>query len=195
MLKKRLLFLSLIISLLINGPIFAQENFDVQINQETQIKSKAIDERARILQEYLSQYNSPLQYQAQDFIEAADQYDLDWKLVVSIAGTESTFGKFIPGGYNAWGWGVYGNQALYFDSWRDGIFTVSEGLRKNYINKGYKDPYSMNRIYAASPTWGAHVSYFLTDIEKYNQKYQQNQKLAANFSFPVAGSSATISLP
>jgi len=121
--------------------------------------------------------DSKTKIQAQDFVDAADTYDMDWKLVAAISGVESTFGKHIPGGhgentsYNGWGWGVYGDNSLGFKSWRDGIFTVSEGLKTRYINKGLKDPLAMNRIYAASPTWGVRVNYFLSDIHNYAQDY------------------------
>ncbi len=131
------------------------------------VVAKKLDPKAAILAKYLEKHNSPLQYHAQDFIDAANKYNLDWKLVAAISGTESTFGKFIPGGYNGWGWGVYGDQALGFNSWRDGIFTVSKGLRENYINKGYTEPYAMNRIYASSQAWGGHVTFFMNDIEKF----------------------------
>jgi len=132
-----------------------------------EIASKKLDGKAKILADYLARHNSPLQYHAQDFIDAAKEYGLDWRLMAAISGVESTFGKFIPGGYNGWGWGVYGNQAIYFKSWREGIFMVSKGLRENYINKGYKEPYSMNRIYAASPFWGGKVTYFMNDLQNY----------------------------
>ncbi len=66
------------------------------------VEAKKLDRKAEILAQYLAKYNSPLQYHAQDFIDAANTYKLDWKLVASIAGVESTFGKFIPGGYNGW---------------------------------------------------------------------------------------------
>lgn len=144
-------------------------------NQIYTVKSKKLDERAELLADYLAKHNSPLQYHAQDFVDAADTYGVDWKLVPSIAGVESTFGKFIPGGhgpyisYNAWGWGVYGDQALGFNSWRDGIFTVTGGLKQNYINKGLTDPYSMNKIYAASPHWGKNVTFFLNDLDRFSK--------------------------
>src|SRR3989344_4677036 len=127
-----------------------------------QIQAKRLDEQAQVLAAYLQQFNSPLQYHAQDFIDASKTYNLDWKLVAAISGVESTFGKFIPGGYNGWGWGVYGTQAIYFSSWREGIFTVSKGLRENYYNKGLTDLYSINRVYAASSHWAGKVNYFMT---------------------------------
>lgn len=139
------------------------------------IEGKRLDKKASILAEYLAQFNSPLQYHAQDFIDAADSFGLDWKMLPAIAGVESTFGKRIPGGYNAWGWGVYGTQAIYFSSWRDGIFTIAKGLRENYLNKGLTEPYSINRVYAASPTWGWKVTYFMADIEKFNSEFEVNQ--------------------
>lgn len=150
----------------------------VTSSREVKIEAKKLDPRALILRDYLAKYDSPLQYQAQDFIDAADTYDIDYKLVPAIAGVESTFGKAIPGGYNAWGWGVYGDQAIYFDSWRNGIFTVSQGLKQNYIDKGLTDPYTINRVYAASPAWGAHVTYFLNDLNKFEANY--NHQLAVN---------------
>ncbi len=134
------------------------------------IEASQLDKEARVLAEYFALHNSPLESHAQDFIDAAKKYDLDWKLVAAISGVESTFGKFIPGGYNAWGWGVYGTQAIYFDSWREGIFTVSKGLRENYLNKGLIDPYQMNRSYAASPVWGSKVTYFMNDLDSFSQK-------------------------
>lgn len=144
----------------------------VENHPSEQIEVRRLDKEAEILAEYLATYNSPLQYHAQDFVDAARVYDLDWRLVAAISGVESTFGKFIPGGYNGWGWGVYGNQAIYFNSWREGIFTVSKGLREEYINKGLTDPYSMNRIYAASPSWGYKVTYFMNGLDKFAREYQ-----------------------
>lgn len=137
-----------------------------------QIETKQLDKESQILAAYLASRNSPLQYHAQDFVDAAKVYNLDWRLVAAISGVESTFGKFIPGGYNGWGWGVYGTQAIYFSSWRDGIFTVSKGLRENYLNRGLTDPHSINRAYAASPYWGSKVSYFMNDLARFAQNYE-----------------------
>jgi len=147
------------------------------LTQTHQIEAKALDPRAIVLKDYLAKHNSPMQDNAQDFIDAADKYGVDWKLVPAIAGVESTFGKRIPGGYNAYGWGVYGDNAIYFKSWKDGIYTLNKGLKENYINKGLTNPYAMNRVYAASPRWGGNVSYFIADIEKFSQNYNLNVEL------------------
>lgn len=169
-------FLTLLTFNINTGVAGVEANSD---NTPAVVEVKRLDERAKILSGYLAKYNSPMQYHAQDFIDAANQYNLDWKMLPAIAGVESTFGRFIPGGYNAYGWGVYGTQAIYFASWREGMFAVAKGLRENYLNKGLQDPYSMNRIYAASPFWGRKVTYFMNDLEKYAQIHQISNDLVA----------------
>lgn len=199
-LNGKLLLLPIIFLLLVQGQVQAKVNVE---ETAPKIEARQMDKRAEILQGYLSKYNSPMQYQAQDFIDAADTYNLDWKLLPAIAGVESTFGKFIPGGYersstsyNAWGWGVYGNQAIYFNSWREGMFTVSAGLRKNYLNRGLTDPASINRIYSTSPRWSTNVIFFLKDMEKFQEQYERNQARieSSNLIAQAAGSSAKLSL-
>ncbi|OGE28723.1 hypothetical protein A2867_04540 [Candidatus Daviesbacteria bacterium RIFCSPHIGHO2_01_FULL_40_11] len=175
---KLLVVLLLIFPLLFaNSKVSAERKVENPNPQLESIEGKKLDKKATILAKYLAKFNSPLQYHAQDFIEAAETYQLDWKMLPAIAGVESTFGKQIPGGYNAWGWGVYGTQAVYFNSWREGIFTIAKGLREGYLNKGLTDPYSINRIYAASPHWGGKVSYFMQDLENFaSQSEADGQK-------------------
>ncbi len=162
-------------------------------NPGVEISAGKLNKEAEILAKYLARFDSPLQYHAQDFVDAARMYDLDWKLIPSIAGVESTFGKQIPGGYNAWGWGVYGTQAIYFSSWRDGIFTLAKGLREGYLNKGLTDPYAINRVYAASPRWGANVTFFMNDLNTFAAQYEadQNNLLSSQESPKIAAVSGT----
>lgn len=165
-----------------------------QILSKQRIEAKELDERAQILTKYLAHFNSPLQNHAQDFVDAADAYGINWKLVPAIAGVESTFGKAIPGGYNGWGWGVYGDNTIYFRSWREGIFTVTSGLRKNYLDRGLKDPYAMNKVYASSPVWGKHVNFFINDISKFESEFKQakNQEINGSLELKIAGASAQV---
>lgn len=171
--------------LLIISASFASQVEAVSETSE-QIEAKQLSREAQILALYLAKFNSPLQDHAQDFIDAAKTYDIDWKLVPAIAGVESTFGKVIPGGYNAWGWGVYGIQAIFFNSWKEGIFTVTKGLKEDYISRGLLDPYAMNKRYAASPNWGGKVSFFIAEIEKFAQEYnEQNPKKPVSITSTV----------
>ncbi len=182
--------------------VHAQKSQNYLPSQVAIVEAKAVDPRAVILRDYFIKHDSPLQYHAQDFIEAADKYNIDWKLVAAISGVESTFGKATPGNaqypsYNGWGWGVYGTQALYFNSWRDGIFTVSKGLREKYIDKGLTTPAAMNKVYAASPSWGWKVEFFLNDIEAFAKNYPEYNSEPNKLSKAtpaIAGSSAKLAL-
>lgn len=130
----------------------------------------AVDKRLVKLQAFLDSYDSPLREHAATFIEEADRHNVDWRLVVSIAGTESTFGKHIPkGSYNAWGWGIpTGAQSgVGFQTWKEGISVVTAGLRKNYINKGAVSVEQIGRIYAASPAWADHVKFFIAKLDAF----------------------------
>lgn len=131
------------------------------------------DDRVQILRDYLEKRNSPLAPNARTFIEQADKYNLDWRLVAAISGLESGFGKQIPvNSYNGWGWGIYGNNVKYFSSWDEAIETISQGLRENYINKmGTDNIYSIGRIYAASPTWAVRVEHFMMDISRFKNNW------------------------
>jgi hypothetical protein len=185
----RLPILLVILTLLLNQPkagVLTQPRLAASGEQTVRnaeiaqtVEAKQLDERAVILQAYLAKHNAPLQYHAQDFVEAADLYNLDWKFVAAISGVESTFGKHVPGGtdpefssFNGWGWGVYGDKSLGFDSWRDGIFTVSKGLRENYFDKGLTEPYAINKKYAASQSWGKNVTFFLNDISEFEAEFK-----------------------
>lgn len=164
-------------------------------NQVTdKISARRMDPEAQVLAAYFTKYNSPLASHAQDFVDAAKMYGLDWRLVAAISGVESTFGKQSYG-FNAWGWGIYGDQTLDFQSWKAGIYTVSEGLRQNYVNKGLTNPYLMNRIYAASPSWGGKVTYFMADMERFASGYQFTPTVAGNtFNPKIAADSGQLAL-
>lgn len=128
------------------------------------------DNRVKILREYFKQYDSPLADSAAAFVQAADENQIDWKLVAAISGVESTFGHQIPyNSYNAWGWGVYGNNVLRFQSFDDAVVTISKGLRANYYNKGAQTVYDVGRQYAASPAWAERVSFFMEKIDAFSQ--------------------------
>jgi len=143
---------------------------------QPEIEVKVIDARSEVLQRYLNEYDSPLAMSSGEFVKYADEYSLDWRLVAAIAGLESTYGKHIPyNSYNAWGWGIYGDNVKRFNSWEDGIETISKGLRENYLRDlEYSDPYIIGPTYAASPTWAVRVTYFMDRIENYRIKEAKN---------------------
>lgn len=171
--KNILLLAILIIAAVLIFPqkISAQEKASASsANIYTALHTKeGSDSRVKILKKYLEKHNSPLAENAGDFIYYADLYNLDWRLVAAISGVESTFGQAIPPySYNGWGWGVYGTNVIRFNSWKEGIETVSEGLRTRYMNSwGGKDIYQIGSMYASSPVWAAHVEHYLNDIQEF----------------------------
>lgn len=84
---------------------------------------------------YLREQDSPLAGKGAVFVREARKNGLDPKLLVAIAGAESSFGKNIkPGTYNPFGWGPH----IPFKSWDQAISTVARGLRKGYLDEGLK---------------------------------------------------------
>ncbi len=143
--------------------------------------SVEVDKRAEILKDYLTKYNSPLAPYAQTFIDEADKYDLDWKLVPAIAGVESYFGQMIPTySYNGWGFGVYGDNVLRFASWEEGIATLNKSLRERYMNeRGATNVYEIGSTYAADRQWANKVQRFMDEIE-------QVEKASANNTLSIS---------
>jgi hypothetical protein len=121
------------------------------------------DERPSILKNYLRSHKSPLAEYSENIINTADKYNINWKLVVAIAGVESTFGKRIPiNSYNAYGWA---NGNFYFKSWEESIETVTKTLRLKYIDRGYDTVEKIAPIYAPpSSSWAWKVNYFINQI-------------------------------
>lgn len=169
---KRIL-LALIATTILFNPLPASAQVKASVSSANIISipetNKVFDTRVQTLRSYLESKNSPLAENAQDFVYYADKYNLDWRLVAAISGVESTFGHAIPPySYNAWGWGVYGDNVHRFTSWKEGIYTISEGLRNKYMNKwGAQNIYQIGSFYAASPFWASHVQLYLNDIQKF----------------------------
>lgn len=136
-------------------------------------KAFAFDNRVLKVSKFLQNQNSPLVHFAPDFVASADKYQIDYRLLVAISGTESTFGKYyIYGTYNAYGWGV---GKIQFKSWPDGIDKISKSLKEKYINKGADDIYKIGRIYCPPTSfhWSTTTESFMkkiesTDISGYN---------------------------
>jgi len=111
----------------------------------------------------LKKYDSPLVDEVDSFIQACEKYDLDCYLLPSIAGLESTFGRYIlANSYNPFGWG---GGRIVFANWSEGIESVAKGLKENYLNRGALTVNQIGRIYSESPTWAPRVSWFIKQFE------------------------------
>lgn len=146
------------------GRVYAQVADSSAQLKSSQPSDEGFDFRVENLRNFLSRFNSPLEAYASYFVRYADVYGLDYRLVPSISGVESTFGKQIPyDSFNAYGWA---NGGYSFKSWADSISVVSSTLKANYIDKGALTVSRIARIYAPpSTTWGTKVQYFEKKID------------------------------
>jgi hypothetical protein len=127
------------------------------------------DARAEIIRQYLDYYNSPITPFADFIVKTADKYKLDYRLITAIAQQESNLCKVIPpGSYNCWGWGIHSQGSLGFDSFEEGIETVSRGLKTQYLDKGLGTVAEiMSKYNPISPegAWARGVSSFMDQME------------------------------
>ena len=70
-----------------------------EVEQTAQVK----DERAIQLDTYFAKWNMPLNGYGAKFVEEADKYNLDWRLLPAIAVAESSGGKYMKNN-NPFGW-------------------------------------------------------------------------------------------
>jgi len=131
-----------------------------KITVDTEAVSAEFNRKVEQIGNYLSKRNAPLAKYADVFVEAADYYDIDYRLAAAISVIESNGGKYTFRPYNAWGWGKSG-----FESWEDGIWTVSKGLAK-YYDLGLTTPRLIASSYCppSADAWASKVSYVMNMI-------------------------------
>lgn len=121
-------------------------------------------QRAKKIETYLrvNRNNAPLADYAEKFVEVANKYGLDYRLLPAIAVMESGGGKSLFRSYNAWGYGKYS-----FNSFEEGIEIVGKGLKEGYIDKGRVTPAQIAPIYCPpnATNWARSVQKFMNEIE------------------------------
>jgi len=117
-----------------------------------------------VISEVLNKYNAPLASEVDGFMNACMAHDIDCYLLPSIAGLESSFGKYTyPQSHNPFGWG---GGYIIFDTWEEGFMVVAKGLSENYIARGADTIEKIGPIYAASPTWTQRVRFFQNEFDR-----------------------------
>lgn len=128
------------------------------------------DARATIIENFFEGYNAPLAEFASEFVSVADKYQLDYRLLPSIAMQESNGGrKVIEDSKNPFGYGIYEGSVLKFNSFADAIERVGRGLREDYLNKGLTNPEQIMAKYtppsiALGGPWAKGVSIFMEEL-------------------------------
>ncbi len=165
-----------------NSQVYAQEyslntlsttDLLEKVKSKTEIRTE--DPRVIAMQKFLLAYNSPMYPYAKNFIEEAEKYGLDWRLVASISGVESAFGNLVPRGTNN-GWGWRGENPTeqgwsQFDTWGHGIATVTRRLALGYgtnltpfdIESTYCPPCGQNPAHL----WANGVSRYMRELDYY----------------------------
>lgn len=108
------------------------------------------DTRLKQLQKFFRRAGCPAQKYSQVFLEAADAYELDWRLLPSISFVESTGGKAAPNN-NFFGWD---SGRAQFSSPVEGIQSVGYRLSHSELYRdkdvdGILAVYNPNADYAA----------------------------------------------
>jgi hypothetical protein len=130
-------------------------------NRLPEVADAPVDPRAEAIERLLARYNAPIQGLGSKFVEVADRDGYDWRMLVAIAGIESSFGKHQLG-YNLFGWG---GGRIAFQSFEDSIDQVSAGLAKGYISRGLTTPETINPVYCPpNPLWSSKVRSFMNQI-------------------------------
>jgi hypothetical protein len=115
---------------------------------------------AERIRAYLEQYTSPLAPYATEIVRAGRRWDMDPRLIVAIAGTESTFGRYHHG-HNAWGWDAP-NGLTRWPSWRSGIARYVRLFATAYRSR---DPKIIGPRYSPlDPTWAETTAFFFAQM-------------------------------
>ncbi len=125
---------------------------------------------AEALNSYLQDQGSPLAGEGRVFIQEGKEWNVDPRLIVGIAGAESSFGTHICADFNAWNW--FWNIGLPciespFVSWEEGIKTVTQKIRTSYFDdRGLSTIPAIGGTYCAEACdfWVPNVTQFYTDL-------------------------------
>jgi len=125
------------------------------------------DAKVELVRQFFVLYGSPLQYYAQDVIDAANFYHIDFSLIPAIAMQESNLCKKAPvDSYNCWGFGMYGKKITRFENYKEAIYAVAKTLSQ-YKNKGLETPEEIMKKYTPSNngSWAYSVSFFMNRLK------------------------------
>lgn len=117
--------------------------------------------------EYLTRKKSDLAPAAGTFISEGRKWNIDPRLIMAIAGAETTFGKHLCAKNNAWNWFHKRTcKPSEFPSYEEGIQTVTKFMRRSYVQRGYNTIPLIRARYCAEgcDNWTKLVSHFRDEI-------------------------------
>ncbi len=125
------------------------------------------DRRVESLQSFFSLYHSPLLLSAQEIVDKADRYNIDYRLIPAIAMQESGLCKktLSQAPYNCWGFGIYGKKITSFASYSEAIDTITRYFANKKMN-GVSTLEEIGKIYNPDNTnnWTENVILIMSKI-------------------------------
>lgn len=144
---------------------------------ESTFEIDTTDARVQKIDNVFRDYKCPLEGLGDVFVKEADKNNIPWYIVAAISFQESGCGKKIPyvksePSYNAWGYGVYGDNVHEFDNWVQGIEVMSRYLSKRFYAQGVTDTSDIMKTYTppSMGSWYKGVDYFSDLIQNYSTK-------------------------
>lgn len=154
------------------------------------------DARAVLVANFLKRYNTPRpqgggnlnhplvpeEYFGEFFVELADEYNLDFRLLPAIAMQESNLCNHTPKpknengipteSYNCLGFGVYGDKVMMFPNFEANFELAAKTLKKNYIDIGLDTPYKIMKKYTppSDGSWAESVNQWMAEMRYDDRK-------------------------
>jgi len=126
------------------------------------------DKRPFVVADFLK--STPLESYGSYIVEVSDKYDIDYRLIPSIAMKESGGGRAAPtDSFNAWG---FENGRTRWGSWEEAIDNVGKTLKNRYIDRGLTTPDLMMPVYAPPAMengggWARAINNYFHKMEKF----------------------------
>lgn len=130
---------------------------------------KSKDTRVVALERYLTAKKSPLVAASKDFVETADAYSLDWRLLPAIAGVESTFEtRGNTSDYNPFDY-MCRSRPCRFDSFGQAINKVAKTIARGRAYARFQKEGSTLELarvynYVTPEDWADKVEYFMKQL-------------------------------
>jgi hypothetical protein len=130
------------------GMVYLPQRVSPQQWHRTTAPDYRDDPRLESLRRFFQKGDCPAQAYSQAFLEAADVYELDWRLLPSISFVESTGGKAAPNN-NMFGW----------DSGRAQFDSPTAGIHKVGYQLAHSDLYRNKNVDGILATYNPNVEY------------------------------------
>lgn len=178
----------------------ANELLELEHAQGIETMLETDDARPQIVANFLKRHSSPLEpaeHYGRVFVEIADRYGMDFRLLPAIAMQESNLCKSIPeGSHNCLGFGIHARGTLGFESYEANFERAGREIKKNYIDQGRTTPEEIMKKYTPSSngSWAVSVNQWMAEMRyddrQLGRELRQPGANVMEFVGEVAGTSS-----